>query len=391
MLHHASRGRAVALALASALALLSPHGATAQIAVSANDGKSFLNDGVPEVPAKVASDTVSIIDLNQTPPKVIAEVEAPTSAVGPPLSVAVAKDESFALVTGAMKLDPADPKKTVPDSKLSVIDLKAKQPAVIQTLEAGAGASGVSISPRGDLALVANRSAGTVSVFTISGKTLTPAGTVDFGAKTSGPCAIVFTPDGKTAFVTRDGDNKVSVLSIDGSKVDYTKRDVGAGLRPYGIDITPKGDAIVVADMGLNNGNGDADTVSIIDPNAKPPRTIDTVTVGSTPEGMKLSSDGRYLALAIMNGSNKPKVSPIFNDNGFLRIFSLKDKKLTFVTEAKVGHWCQGVVFSKDNRKVLVQCLVENEIEIFDFDGKSLKRSGAIKVTGPAGIRTAEH
>jgi DNA-binding beta-propeller fold protein YncE len=384
MLHHASR----ACAYVFAIALLSPCVATAQIAVSANDGKSYLNDGVPEVPPQVKPDTVTIIDLNQTPPKVIGEVQAPTSAVGPPLSVAVAKDESYALVTGAMKIDPNDPKKTVPDNKLSVIDLKAKPPAVTQTVEADAGATGVSISPAGDLALVANRSAGTVSVFTISGKTLTPAGSIDFG-KTSGPCAVVFTPDGKRAFVTRDGDNKVSVLSIDGSKVEYTKRDVGTGVRPYGLDITPNGDTIVVADMGLANGNGDANTVSVIDPNAKPPQTVATFSVGPTPEGLKLSPDGKYLALAIMNGSNKAKASPIFHDNGLLKIFSLQDKKLTFVTEAPVGHWCQGVVFSKDNKKVLIQCLVENEIQVFDFDGKSLKRNGEIKVNGPAGLRTA--
>lgn len=387
MSHHALRGSAVALAFA----LLLPCAAQAQIAVSANDGKSSLNDGVPQVPAEVAPDTVTIIDLNQTPPKVIGEVQAPTSAVGPPLSVAVAKDESFALVTSSTKLDPANPKKTVPDDKLSVIDLKAKPPVVLQTLDAGAGAAGVSISPAGDLALVANRSAGTVSVFTISGKTLTPAGTVDFAAKTSGPCAIAFTPDGKRAFVTRDGDHKVSVLSVDGSKVEYTKRDIGAGLRPYGIDITPKGDMIVVADLGLNNGNGDADTVSVIDPNATPPKTVDTVTVGTTPEGMKLSPDGKYLALAIMNGSNKAKAASIYNDHGLLKIFAVKDKKLTFVTEANVGHWCQGVIMSKDNKKVLVQCMVENEIQVFDFNGKSLKRSGTIKATGPAAIRVAGH
>ena len=54
-----------------------------------------------------------------------------------PQSVAISRDESFALVTGAFKVDPADPKKAIPDNKLSVIDLKAKPPAVIATLEAG--------------------------------------------------------------------------------------------------------------------------------------------------------------------------------------------------------------------------------------------------------------
>jgi hypothetical protein len=67
-------------------------------------------------------------------------------SVGPPSSVAVAPDESFALVTGAMKLDPADPAKAIPDDKLTVIDLKSSPPKILATLQAGAGAAGVSIN-----------------------------------------------------------------------------------------------------------------------------------------------------------------------------------------------------------------------------------------------------
>ncbi len=65
------------------------------------------------------------------------------------------------------------------------------------------------------------------------------------------------------ALVTRDNDHKISVLSIDGNKVEYTKRDIIAGLRPYGIDINRNGEVAVVANIGL--GRGDADTVSVID------------------------------------------------------------------------------------------------------------------------------
>jgi DNA-binding beta-propeller fold protein YncE len=60
------------------------------------------------------------------------------------------------------------------------------------------------------------------------------------------------------------------------------------------------------------------------------------------------------------------------------------------VTEAKVGHWCQGIAFNKDSKTILVQCMVENEIMVFNFDGKKLTAKPSIKVTGPAGIRTAE-
>ena len=92
-------------ALASALVLpLFSSAATAQIAVSANDNKVILVDGVQTVPPTVAPDTVMVLDLGVSPPKVLAELQAPSSVVGVPQSVAVAKDESYALVTGAMKI-----------------------------------------------------------------------------------------------------------------------------------------------------------------------------------------------------------------------------------------------------------------------------------------------
>src|SRR5258707_15203193 len=118
-------------------------GASGQLAVSANDGKAVLVDGVNSVPANPPPDTVTVIDLSTNPPKVIAELQAPASVVGPPLSVAVARDESLALVSGASKVDPSDPKKTVPDDKLTVIDLKASPPKASAQLQAGKGADRV--------------------------------------------------------------------------------------------------------------------------------------------------------------------------------------------------------------------------------------------------------
>ena len=78
------------------LALASP--AAAQIAVSSNDNKAVLIDGVNTVPANPKPDTVSIINLNVSPPRVIAELNVPGGWSAPPQSVAVAPDESIALV-----------------------------------------------------------------------------------------------------------------------------------------------------------------------------------------------------------------------------------------------------------------------------------------------------
>src|SRR5262252_8998947 len=131
--------RVSGLAAALLIGPLFPSVAAAQLAVSANDAKAVLVNGVNTVPPNPVDDTVTIIDLGVSPPKVVGELKAPSSVVGPPQNVAIAPDESIALISSNMKLDAADPKKLVPDNRVSVIDLKATPPAVIATLEAGLG------------------------------------------------------------------------------------------------------------------------------------------------------------------------------------------------------------------------------------------------------------
>jgi len=398
------------LGTALALALALSSGAAAQIAVSANDAKVKLVDGKVVVQKDPPPDTVSIIDLRATPPKVLAELDVPNSVVGPPLNVAISPREDIALITSNQKLDPNDPSKTTADDKVTVIELqslkpslvtrvksavgvgKAGAPKVLATLQAGKGAAGVSINKAGTLALVANREEGTVSVFTISGTTVTPAGKVTVGGEKSGPSAVVFDWDGKSALVTRDNDNRITLLTIDGSKVEVSKREIAAGLRPYGLDISAKGEVAVVANIGI--GAGDADTISVIDLKLDPPRVVGTYTVGQTPEGIKLSPDGKFVAVTVMNGSNKPANSPFFNGNGFLQIWSRTGTQLTKSAELPIGRWCQGIAWSANGKTLLVQCMVEEEINVIRFSGlagRSLQKVGSIKTKGgPAGIRTAE-
>jgi DNA-binding beta-propeller fold protein YncE len=378
--------RSIALAAIACCALA----ARAELAVSANDNKASLDNGANVVVSNPPSDNVAVIDLGARPPRVIAQLDVPTSVVGPPMSVAVAPDESIALVTCASKLDPADPKKVVFDDTLTVIDLKASPPVVIATLKAGLGASGVSFNKQGTMALVANRNEGTVSVFTVSGKVLTPAGKVSLGDAASGPSHVVFTPDGKSALVTRDGDSVISLLTVDGSKVESAKRDFAAGLRPYGADMSPDGRFAVVANIGRNLG--DADTVSIVDLTLKPPRVVETVSVGPTPEGIQLSPDGKTLAVVIHDGSGKAKESPFYHPHGALVLFRIDAMKLTRIAQAPIGRWSQGIAFSKDGGTILVQNMLEHDIQVFRFDGTRLEDTGQnIKLNGGgAAIRTAK-
>ena len=383
-----SRTKAVMVAVAIAAVPLLSINAAAQIAVSSIDGKAILVNGVNTVPANPVDDTVTIINLGVSPPKIIADLKAPSSVVGPPQNVAVAPDESFALVASNMKLDPADPKKQVPDNRLSVIDLKARPPAVIATLEAGLGATGTAINPAGTLALVANRNEGTVSIFTITGNKLSAAGKIDFGDPKSGPSAVAFTPDGKTALVTRDGDHRISILSVDGSTVTDTKRIMTGGFRPYVVEVSPKGDIAVVGNQGANAG--DIMPVNVVDLKGKAPRIVNTVDVGQYVEGIAFSDDGNFLAVIAQNGSSLAPSHPFYNDHGLLVVFSVNGTTLTKVGEVKIGQWPQGVAWSRDGKTLLAQSMVDNALATVSFDGKNLNVTGQLKVTGgPDGIRTA--
>ncbi len=360
--------------------------ARADIALSSNDAHTVLDNGVQRAAAGAPADTLSVIDLTEYPPKAVAMIDVPGSVVGPPMAVAIARDESFAIVTSATKADPSGPAGISPDDRVSVVDLTSKPPQVVQSLHAGPGATTVRISPDGALALVANRFAGTLSVFTIADRRLTAAGTVMIDPK-SMPSGIAFAADGKSALVTRNGDHMVQVLAIDGAKVTLDKRPITTGVAPYTIDVTADGTMAAVGNMG--RGDGDADTVSLIDLTAQPFRTVQTISVGRSPEGLKWSPDGKFLAIGTQEGTTKPDESPFRRDRGRLAIFALGDKQLKQVAETPIGRWSQGIAFSRDGRTVLVQNMVERAIQVFRWDGAKLWAGTPLEMAaGPAAIMT---
>jgi len=366
--------------------------AWAQLAVSANDNKLVLRDGAPTVVQQPAPDTVTLIDLSTRPPSVLRQFETHASVIGPPTSVALTPDEGLLFVTSAAKIDPADPARLIPDNRLSVFDLKANPPKPLAELEAGAGASGISITRDGRLALVANRYEGSVSVFRIQGTSVSKIDTVSVGSPESGVAHVAISPDGRLALVTRDGDHAISVLSISGDKVTYTKRDFGAGLKPYGAVITEDSRLAIVANLGY--ARGDSDTISLVDLTLQPLRVVETYSVGQTPEGIALSPDGKMLAVVTMNGSNKSPSSPFYSPNGRVMLYRILRDRLQYLSSANVGPWPQGAAFSGDSRTLVVQSMADRNLWVLEVgsSGVELKDTGQRLplAGGAAALRTAE-
>ncbi len=382
--------------LAGAALLAFPAAGSAQILASANEGKSVLVNGAPAVPPNPVPDTVTFHDLSASPPRLVATVEAPTSVVGPPTSVALTPDERLAIVTANMRVDPANPTRTVPDTRVSVIDLRASPPRVVQTVEAGRGPAGVAVNRAGTIALVANREEGTVSAFRIREAALEPLGKVEIGPANSGPSGIAFTPDGRHALVTRDGDFFLNVLAVEGETVRKLDRQFSAGTRPYGVVVAPNGRWGAVANLGRNFG--DEDTVSLIDMTGPPERwrVVQTATVGQSPEGIQVSPDGRLVAVVLVNGSNRAESFP-FRGPGLVRTYRVEGEgpalRLVAAREGRIGSWSQGAAFSADGRTLVVGNMVERTLSLFRVAPDGALSEGGAPISLPGGsaaLRTAE-
>ena len=342
--------------------------------LSLQDGRAGLTDGAPLV--RDANDSLAVVELAGDRLRVVHRLDLPVSLVGPPSSIAVAPGGRLALVTASTRRDPADAARVVAYDLVSVVALDpvgGAAPRVIANLHTGAGAAGVSINRAGTLALVANRVEGSVSVLSIEGGEVRVAGKVTLGEK-AGPSHVAFMPDGRRALVSRDGDHRVTVLAIDGTRVVPEQRDLVAGQRPYGLDIASDGAWAAVTNLG--GGQGDADTVSLIDLQAGPPRVVDTVTVGQTPEGVFFAPDGRTIGVNVIDGSNKPAASP-FHGVARFRQFRIVEGRLQPASELRGGQWLQGAAYASDGRAVLVQDAANRQLRLYRNEAGGLADTGA--------------
>jgi len=364
-----------------------------QTLIVGNDEKQGWDENGKPVLREPGKDTLSIIDITKPDmPRLTATIPLTNSVVGPPTNLAIGPAGDIALVANSVEpVTQGWGHRLEPDNKVFLIDLKANPPSVIGTINVGKQPSGMAISSKGDLALVANRGDGTISVLSIRGKDVLVLDTIPVGAAGDQVSAVAITPDGKHALAVKAAANKVALLNIDGQKVSYDKRDLPAGIFPYNIVVTPDGKLALTADTG-NGGSsdGNVDTVSVMDLEANPPRVTDHVTVGDSPEGLAVSPKGDLVVTVEARGSNMPKTASFYHPTGAVSALKIDGKKVTNVGSINVGSLPEGVAFGPDGNYLYVGNFIDQDLWVLRVDGAKLTdTTQRIKLPGhPASMRS---
>ncbi|MBI5261432.1 MAG: YncE family protein [Bradyrhizobium sp.] len=332
-----------------------------------DDGKPVLS-----LPGK---DQVLIVDVaDPESPKIVTSLPLKNSVIGPPVNVAIDPTGTVALVADSVDvIKEGDALKQVPDNKIYVIDMTASPPKLAATLTGGKQPSGLSFSPDGKMALVANRGDNSVSVLSVNGTDVKITDTVTLPDSVA---HVTFTPDGKRALAARFPMHKISVLDIAGDKVTYSKVDLLTGQWPYNVAVVPGGKIALTADNGAaGSSDGSVDTTSVIDLEAKPPRIIDRVVVGDGPEGLAVNPKGDLAVSVILRGSNNKKAF-FYEKNGSVSVLKIDGKKVTKTQDIEVGGLPEAAMFTPDGKYLLVGNYLSKDFSILKVDGEKVTDTG---------------
>jgi DNA-binding beta-propeller fold protein YncE len=370
------------------LALAAP--ASAQLIISGNENKIVLTSGTPKVIPPTAPDSISILNFSKFPPSVQHLSDIPNSVIGPPSNIAITPDRRIALICNSLKADPQDATNWVPESFVHVLDLTSNPPKIVGQARTGRQPSGLSITPNGKLALVANRADGTVSVLSIRDNQVAATRTVKVCEPQESVSDVAISPDGRLALASAQKGGYLSVLLIDGDTVTFTGQKLSAYGQPYRVVITPDSELALTAGQGYGNGF-DRDAISVIDLTAQPRRTLDYIPVGAVPESIEISPDGKLLAAVVMNGSNLGPSDPNRSNHGSLVLLARRGKTFRVVEEHAVGRIPEGVAFTSDGKFLIVQCHPDRELWVFSVSRGHVKDTGQrIKVPGmPSSLRAS--
>jgi DNA-binding beta-propeller fold protein YncE len=377
--------RAALLAFVPLFATQTSRASTNDILIGLDEKITYGPDG--QVNGPPGKDAVLVMDVsNPAKPKVRASLPLMNSLLGPPTNLQITPDGRLGLVANSVvHSQDGSAWKAVPDDKLFVIDLTANPPKLIDTVTVGKQPSGLAISNKGDLALIANRAGKSVSVVSIQGTTVKAVGEVPLEQEAA---AVVITPDGKRAFVCMNLVNRVGVLAIDGTKVTYDKAlDIPSAFNPYNIDITPDGRFAVSSHTGAQGLNADAEVS--IDTAGPHPHVVDITAPGTGAEGFAISPNGKWAVTPLIEGSGAKPTAWNYAKGGHAALMSVgPGGRLTLVNKAPIGALPEGIAFSPNSEYIYIGNYIDKNLQIFRISAGRLLTVGTLALPGqPSSLR----
>ena len=212
--------RGAEVVIADTVALGSPADQVAHVA--------FTPDASRALAVKFGGHKVSVIEIKDGK-LAYNKLDLPTGLW--PYNVAVAPSGKIALTADNGSAGASDGSVDT----VSVIDLEANPPRIVDRVVVGDGPEGLAVSPTGDLAVAANlrggnsaktayfySPTGTISLLRINGKQVTRLRDIEVGGL---PEPVCFTPDGRYLYVGNYLSQDFSILKVDGGEVvDTGKR-----------------------------------------------------------------------------------------------------------------------------------------------------------------------
>ena len=374
------------LILAATLVAAPAYAATTDILVGLDSKIAYTDQGQTNV--QLGTDKLLVLDVsNSGLPKIRATLDLSNSSLGPPTNLQITPNGHLGLLASSV-VHTADGStwKITPDDKLFVVDLDAKPPKLLDTVTVGKQPSGLAISHDGKLVLIANRAGKSVSVLSIDGATVKHLTDIDLGEAAA---AVAIAPDGKRALVVMNLANKVGVLDIDGQTVTYDKTaDIPVGANPFNVDIMPDGKFAIVSSTGAGKDNADPlTTIAITGPH---PHVTGLTTVGTGPEGMAISPDGKYLVTPLLLGTGGKSADYFYGRHGQAVLAAIAPNgALTVKDRAVLGALPEGIAFSRDSRYVYIGNYSDKSLQVFSIIRNTLQPHGLpITLPGqPASMR----
>lgn len=281
-------------------------------------------------------------------------VESGTIAVGSgPTDVAVTPDGKKAYVTNYNS------------NSVTVIDLENPTAAPTTIPNVGSTPTSIAISPSGEFAYVTNYNSsgvgGTVSRIQLSTRAVTSINAGTFGAF-AGPRFVVFSPDGATAYVSNQGANNGTKISVIDTALNTVTGNITVPIGPQNMVLSSDGRWLYVS----SSING---SVSFIDLSTS---TVTTpITDLTNPQGIVLSGSigSQKLFIAEKGAADRVSVYNATNATLITRITGLNNPEtLTLNGSQQTG------------TQLFVANSGANNVRIIDVVGNTLSATPVLSV-----------